>query len=140
MLRFEIAINGDQAVRNELRGAASSMRGRVQRATYAWAESRVMSQLHTWNYPAERPGQRYVRRYRLMRGWYIQQTPRGVVIGNRMPYAGYVVGDAKGQGQAWMHKGRWWVLRRKIDEQRPRLKDGITDEVNRLFPLARRTW
>ena len=140
MLRFEITINGDQAVRNELRNAASSMRGRVRRATYAWAESRVMSQLAVAQYPPERPGQRYRRTGNLKRGFYINQTDRGVTIGNRMNYAGYVVGDGQGRGQAWMHKGRWYTMRSIIDKQRPRLKAGIEDEVQRLFPLARRTW
>lgn len=140
MLRFEFTARGDQAVRNELRAAAASLPRRVTNATYDWAMSRVMSQMAVKGYPPQRPGQRYRRTGNLGRNWYARPVDRGVVIGNRMDYAGYVVGDARGQGQAWMHRGRWYLMRQVIDEQRPRLRAGISDEVSRAFPSARRVW
>ena len=140
MIRFDLTVRGDQAVRNELRAAAASMPRRVANATYDWGQSRVVSQLTVKGYPPKRPGQRYKRTYRLQGGWQAKPTGNGVMISNRQPYAGYVVGDAKGQRQAWMHKGRWYVARTIIDGERPRLRAGISDEVSRAFPSARRVW
>lgn len=57
-------------------------------------------------YPAERPGQKYVRTEALKRGWQ-RASPidqgRGFQLVNATPYAGLVQGD----DQAWMHKDRW---------------------------------
>lgn len=140
MLHFEIQVYGARAVANELRTAAAGMQRRVTNATYAWAQSRVVSQLSVMTYPPKRPGQRYVRTYRLRNGWTVTAKGKGVTIANRMPYAGYVMGDARGQRQAWMHRGRWPLVKTIIDKERPRLKAGIEDEVQRAFPRWRRTW
>ncbi len=57
-------------------------------------------------YPAERPGQTYVRTEQLKRGWQ-RATPldqgRGFQLINAVLYAGLVQGDS----QAWVHRGRW---------------------------------
>ena len=140
MLHFELQVYGNKAVANELRTAAAGMQRRVTNATYDWAMSRVVAQLSTMAYPPKRPGQRYVRTFRLKSGWSATVKGQGVTIANRMPYAGYVMGDAKGQRQAWMHRGRWPLARAIIDKERPRLKKGIEDEIGRAFPTLRRTW
>ena len=61
-------------------------------------------------YPPERPNQRYVRTYRLQKGWERPPTVRvsgGDVTGslaNRVPYGPWVQGW---DTQAWMHRNRW---------------------------------
>lgn len=67
-------------------------------------------------YPPERPHQTYIRTGRLGRNWKSNKV--GVLkyrITNSTPYAKYVVGNAYGQGQAWMHVGRWNVFRNVVD-------------------------
>jgi len=104
-------------------------------------------------YPPERPGQsitgrhpilgttytavRYRRTGRLGRSWRIDRVGNtGYLIANdaRDPrtgrrYGQYVVGDAYGTGQAWMHKGRWQVLRDVVDEEVSRLPAPIEREI-----------
>lgn len=68
-------------------------------------------------YPPERPGQRYRRtgkRYRAtqvvkvgLRAYRLESNP--VYKGGRTANP-YVIGDAFGKGQAWMHAGRWKLL------------------------------
>ncbi|MHC4648819.1 MAG: hypothetical protein ACYTBJ_25460, partial [Planctomycetota bacterium] len=72
-------------------------------------------------YPRKRPGQKYVRTFRLRKGWAKKtriRTPKtgGVlIVENDTPYTHFVVGKpdlrlrAGGKDQAWMHKGRWWL-------------------------------
>lgn len=140
MIHFTVTIYGQKAVANELRTAAAKAQPRITNATYDWAMSRVISQLTVKEYPAKRPGQRYVRTFRLRSGWVATPTERGVTISNRMPYAGYVVGDAKGQRQAYMHRNRWWKAADVIKAERPRLKKGIENELAHLFTVHRRIW
>ena len=65
-------------------------------------------------YPPTRFGQTYVRTYRLRDGWRIIRKTEGFAgytIQNRTPYTKYVVGNAAGLEQAWMHRGRWPIFR-----------------------------
>ena len=59
------------------------------------------------HYPAQRPGQKYIRTYNLRSGW--QKDGKGVQIAlhNSVEYAPYVQGD---DTQAWMHAGRWHTV------------------------------
>ena len=140
MIHFTVTVYGQKAVANELRTAAAKAQPRIRNATYDWAMSRVMSQLAVKEYPAKRPGQRYVRTGKLRSGWVATPLEKGVKISNKMSYAGYVVGDAKGQRQAWMHPGRWWKAADIINNERPRLKKGIEHELAHLFTVHRRIW
>jgi len=57
-------------------------------------------------YPAERPGQKYVRTGQLGRGWQ-RSSPidqgRGFQLVNAVAHAGFVQGDQQG----WAFRGRW---------------------------------
>lgn len=55
-------------------------------------------------YPAERPGQRYVRTGTLGRGWRGSAAGQVVTLQNPVEYAGAVYGDST---QAAVHAGRW---------------------------------
>jgi hypothetical protein len=86
-------------------------------------------------YPAQRSGQRYVRTGRLFSHWKIEEIERGYSVENTAAgpngkaYAKYVVGDAYGTGQAWMHAGRWDVFRDVMEEELQVLPDEIHDEI-----------
>jgi len=81
-------------------------------------------------YPAERPGQDYTRTGTLFRRWMIKEINKiGYSIQNLTPYTHYVVGDAFGTSQAWMHKGRWQRFRDVTDEELLKLPDEIMNEI-----------
>jgi hypothetical protein len=80
---------------------------------------------------------RYRRTGRLGRSWTIDKAgDSGYVIKNnaRDPrtgkaYGHYVVGNAYGTGQAWMHKNRWQVLRDVVDEEVAALPRPVEAEI-----------
>jgi hypothetical protein len=88
-------------------------------------------------YPPERPGQRYKRTGRLGRSWKVSTRGQSVIIENTAPYSGYVVGDGAGQRQAWMHRGRWWLMRDMVDEKRPELKRMMVQMLTRQLKSNR---
>lgn len=66
-------------------------------------------------YPAERPNQKYKRTYGFQKSWSIVSKPKGYAIKNSKTYGHFVVGDGLAEKQAWMHKGRWKLLRVVIE-------------------------
>lgn len=81
-------------------------------------------------YPAERPGQTYVRTGKLYGGWGVTKLDEGYRVYNNVKYTKWVVGNAYGQSQAWMHKGRWQVFRDVVDAETEKLPEEIRDEIN----------
>ena len=137
MLRFELTVRGQSAVANELRTAAAKAPKATQEATYQWAQ-RVRAALKARPYPSKRQGQTYVRTGRLASSWAVERQGKGVVITNRAsgrsgPYSRFVVGDGKGAGQAWMHRGRWWLGRNVLMESAPELETAAKREIDRLL-------
>lgn len=101
-------------------------------------------------YPAERAGQsvrqvhavlgytivakRYRRTGNLGSHWAIEPLKNGYAIENTAQFKGrrygrYVVGDAYGTGQAWMHKGRWKLMRDVVEEELQELPREIEDTI-----------
>lgn len=79
---------------------------------------------------------RYHRTGNLGHSWVIEeaQGDSGYTISNNASHKGhqygrYVVGDAYGTGQAWMHKGRWQKLRDVVDEEVETLPDEVEEEI-----------
>ncbi len=72
----------------------------------------------------------YIRTYKFWSGWTIENYNLGYRILNRVWYGPYVVGDAFGQGQAWMHKGIWRPFREINDEEAAKLPEAIRDELS----------
>ena len=75
-------------------------------------------------YPSERPGQKYVRSGRMFRSWRIEKlgNNKGYSLGNVAKFKGnayphFVVGNAYGTGQAWMHRGRWPQFRTVTEKE-----------------------
>jgi hypothetical protein len=84
---------------------------------------------------------RYRRTGRLGHSWVINNLPDGYTIENNAarkgrPYAAYVVGDAYGQRQAKIHRGRWPVFRDVADKETANLPQEILDD---LQMVARRS-
>ena len=78
-----------------------------------WIKRRMA---YTQNKPPQRPGQKYVRTFNMMRNYKIGRTDAGNYFFRAdAPYSRYVLGDARGLGQAWMHKGRWFKMRDVIE-------------------------
>lgn len=133
MLRFSFAQRGADVVSEHLQAAARLAPRRLVNTTYDWAQRDVVRHLVVKPYPAARPGQRYKRTHRLQSGWAAEPTADGARIYNKQPYAGYVVGDADGKGQAWMHAGRWWLARDAVTAAKPKLREALVDEMDRLL-------
>ena len=90
-------------------------------------------------YPAPRPGQRYVRTGTLGRSITTEVKPLGSEIvgkiGTNTVYAPWVISEesAGGRGpQAWMHKDRWWTLQGVVRKAR--------GAVVRIFQKEIRGW
>jgi hypothetical protein len=87
-------------------------------------------------YPPERPGQKYERTGRLGFAWKVKSLGDGYTISNDVrslktgkTYAKYVVGSARGSDQAWMHKGRWLLLRDVVEKEVEKLPPEIAKEI-----------
>jgi hypothetical protein len=86
-------------------------------------------------YPSAPAGSRYVRTYKLRDSWRITQTVTGYKVsadptnkGRR--YGRYVVGFADGDGQAWMHVGRWSLLRDVMEREIDKLPPAVSNEIS----------
>ncbi len=82
------------------------------------------------DYPPKRPNQKYVRTFTFMRAWHVQRKPKYTQITNYaeqrgVNYAGYVVGNALGYKQAWMHAGRWKSFRKLIDLRFEKINESV---------------
>ena len=137
MLRFELTITGQDTVTHALREAAAVLPRQVVNTTYDWAQLHVMRHLSVKPSPPERPGQRYKRTGNLKRSWEAGVRGNVVYIKNARPYAGYVVGDSAGQGQAWFHRGRWYVMRDMVEEKKPELKRMMVQMLTRQLKSNR---
>jgi hypothetical protein len=90
-------------------------------------------------YAKKRPRQRYKRTFRLRRGWKVNiRTPQSgfvVDVTNKTPYTHFVVGRpdmrmrAGGKGQAWMHKGRWWIAGGVVKKHFDNIQDDYEQEL-----------
>jgi hypothetical protein len=85
-------------------------------------------------YPKERIGQRYRRTGRLGAGWKLKKLDTGYTVINDTKYTKYVVGNAYGLQQAWMHVStdqgkRWQLLRDEVEAEIKTLPQDIEDEI-----------
>lgn len=90
-------------------------------------------------YPAELPGQRYVRtgaRYRATRveAGSNNQYVKSYTLKSDPTYRGrsadpYVVGDAYGRGQAGIHQGRWALIVNVVEKA----LDRMVEKANQMF-------
>lgn len=154
-MQLSFKVEGAEVVRKGLQNLSAEIPkvGRQQLRTFA---NRVVRKMQA--YPPEPAGQslssshsvlgtiytpargRYRRTGKLGASWKITQTSDGYTISNNAERRGvrypiYVVGNAYGKGQAWMHKGRWQVFRDVFDEELKR----VPPEIERFIgAVARR--
>lgn len=123
MSRPSIVIVGVKNCRQALQTLGKSTLEMFDQSAKDWTALVIQRELAGRDkYPAPRHGQRYARTYALASGWRNSRTRLGRWrIWNTQPYSGYVVGDQYGLGQAWMHRGRWWIARHRVDAHRPDL-------------------
>jgi hypothetical protein len=91
-------------------------------------------------YPPELPGQKYKRtgrRYRATK--VVRADTRAYRLESNPVYPGgrtanpFVVGDAKGLGQAWMHVGRWTKIKDAVDKHVKALLKDISQEIGAIL-------
>lgn len=77
-------------------------------------------------YPAKRPGQKYERTGLYGRSFKLETKHLGASSGYTLKsdaaqggrrYTKYVGGNSAGEGQAWMHEGRWANVRETIEDE-----------------------
>ena len=123
MTQLSISVQNAELVRKGLQDLSAEIPqiGRLQIYRTCQAIVRQMK-----IYPPERIDQKYRRTGRLGDSWQIQSKDNGYTVLNDTPYTKFVVGDAYGLQQAWMHvstdQGKRWSLFRDVTE----------DEVNKL--------
>lgn len=103
-----------------------------------WGSS-TASKIKKKRYPRKRPGQRYKRTFTLKRSWQhrrIKRLVHAIINDARQKgktYPVWVVGDALGRRQAWMHKDRWWTGRGEVENELPALVSGLKTDVRKIF-------
>ena len=128
-----IEIRGSNRVRNSLRRLAADTPDIIDDPIREWSQD-TRKRLKATKYPPKRPGQTYVRTGRLANSFAVEkQSEARYTIVNRAPYSIYVIGDSRGQNQAWMHEGRWWTMRGEVERYTPELVQTLTRTLVRLF-------
>jgi hypothetical protein len=128
MAKITVEIRGTNRVRNQLRAAASFHSDVADRRIKKHARAE-QKRLRNKPYPPERPNQTYKRK-RFFGGiagsFSVTKKKPGVWgIVNSRPYASYVIGKK----QAWMHKGRWWMMREELQSNMPELTKALTQAL-----------
>lgn len=137
---LDIEIEGYDRLTRSLEKLTRGMPGMTSRVIRKWAAG-TRAILKATPYPPKRPKQRYIRTGRLANSWTVAHTPEGATIVNHASargreYARFVVGNAAGEGQAWMHRGRWWKARDVIDNETPKLMSQLAAEVVKAWKGA----
>jgi hypothetical protein len=126
MTQLSMTVVGAELVRRGLQDLSAEIPkiGRLQIYQTAQAIVRRMKV-----YPPPPTYSTYVRTGRLGAGWMITPNTNGYTTRNDTPYTKYVVGNAYGLEQAWMHQGRWNLLRDVQDEEVAKLPKAIEEEI-----------
>ena len=119
---ISMRIRNFDRVRNMLRHLAATQPDLTDEIVGDWAKD-MRGTLKGTPYPQRRPNQTYVRTGQVANRWAALQVRSGIwEITNSAknpktgePYAYRVVGDDKGEDQAWMHLHRWYLFREVID-------------------------
>ena len=131
MTKLTLSIKGAEIVRKGLENLAAET-PKVSRRRIYNTMLKIRTRLKT--YPPPRRGQRYIRTFRLQRGWNIKQANNGYSINNATSYTKFVVGDAFGTSQAWMHIStdqgpRWPLMRNVFDDEVKKLPKEIEGDI-----------
>jgi len=139
MIEFKFV--GYQRVENKLRMLASEHPEIYEESLTRWAGT-MRGKLKSRPYPAQRPGQKYIRTGQLANRWRVERDgPGKVSITNAAQskgryYGPYVVGDGAGKEQAWMHKDRWWLAADVVKEDTAALTQQMARELTNYWGSA----
>ena len=132
MTQLSIQVHGAEIVRRGLQDLSAEIPriGREQIYRTNQGIVRRMKEYWTINVPPELPS--YQRTGRLAGGYMIIRLDNGYRIENNVPYTKYVVGNAYGLEQAWMHArpGRHTKLRDVAEEEVEKLPPEIEREIS----------
>ena len=129
---IEVEVRGVNRVMNAFRPLLALKYRVFEPIIYRWAQ-KMRATLKGTPYPPKRPMQTYVRTGRLANSWgVIHKGPGLYIIRNSTNYGGYVVGDNRGEGQAWMHIDRWWIARPIVEAGMPQLRADIYRKVEQM--------
>lgn len=139
MPSFSLELRGYNRVRNNMRRLASDMEKELDPVVGTWTRW-TRSRLKARAYPPMRPRQTYVRTGQLANRWRVEKkgpSRHAIMNDARGPrgqlYATYVVGDGRGENQAWMHKNRWWIARDVINETTPQLTTALSARIREVW-------
>lgn len=130
-MQLSIRVNGE-LVRKGLQDLGAEI-PKIGRQQIRFTSERIVRRMQA--YPSERPGQKYRRTGRLFRSWKIDKSEDRYTIENTARgkrgrnYSHYVVGDAYGTGQAWMHRGRWVLFRNVVDAELQKLPEDVQEKI-----------
>lgn len=86
-------------------------------------------------YPAKPATSTYIRTGGLGDSVEVKESTSGAVLSidpvspTGIHYGPYVIGDANGQRQAWMHKNRWPLLKVVADKEKEKMFDGAVAQM-----------
>ena len=138
MPRVGLEIRGYNRVRNNLRKLVRMMPDIVEPIGYKWAQ-RTRVKLQKQKYPPPPPDSKYKRTGLLANKWAVEHPKVGRWhIVNKAEnkgryYASYVVGDERGDNQAWMHTGRWWIASDIVNEEIQELTNELGKEIEKAW-------
>jgi hypothetical protein len=126
MTQLSMTVTGAEVVRKGLQDLTAEIPkiGREQIYRTAQAIVRTMKA-----YPPPPAASRYIRTGVLGGGWSIVNRTDGYTVRNDTAYTKYVVGNAYGLEQAWMHVGRWQKLRDVSEEETGKLPAEIENQI-----------
>jgi hypothetical protein len=138
MTQLSLSVSKDaQIVRQGLQDLAAEIPkvGRLQIYRTELEIVRRMKMYYTDNIPPQLPS--YTRSGDLAMGYVLSPTTNGYRITNNVPYTKYVVGNAYGLEQAWMHArpGRHTLFRDVQEEEVAKLAPEVEQQ---LTMVARR--
>ena len=131
MTQLSINVTGGEIVRQGLQDLSAEI-PKIGRLQIYRTEQAIQKRLKAYwvsNTPPELPS--YQRTGRLSAGYTITGIPNGYTLSNRVPYTKYVVGNAYGLDQAWMHAkpGRHQLWRDIQDDEVSKLPQAIDDAI-----------
>ncbi len=127
MTQLSIQVIGAEIVRKGLQDLSAEI-PKIGREQIYRTEQAMVRRLKT--YPPPPAASTYVRTGTLGGGWTITSNTNGYTLRNNTPYTKYVHGNAYGLEQAWMHQGRWELLRDVQDEEVAKLPPEIEKEIS----------
>jgi hypothetical protein len=127
MTQLSISVTGAEIVRQGLQNLSAEIPQIGRLGIYRTAQAIVRRMKE---YPPPPPMSTYVRTGTLGGGWTITPNTNGYTIRNGTPYTKYVVGNAYGLEQAWMHQGRWQLQRDVTEDEVSKLPEELIREIS----------